>query len=197
MGTKEMCAYCFDSIITHFDGKDVPPPLFTNEAFPLFVTWKIKGKSGSRLRGCIGTFSPEPLHEGLKEYARTSAFKDKRFDPLQADEIPNLSCSISLLTNFENGEDVWDWEIGKHGIIIEFVDPKGKKRRATYLPEVAPEQGWNKQETIDSLISKAGWEGKVTDQLRYSIQLQRYQSSKASLNYQDYIKHVSTREAQA
>jgi len=196
MGTKEMCAYCFDSIISQFEKREVPTPSFTNDAFPLFVTWKIKGKNGSRLRGCIGTFSPEPLHSGLKEYARTSAFKDKRFDPLRADEISNLSCSISLLTNFEDGANVWDWELGKHGIIIEFNDPKGIKRRATYLPEVAPEQGWDKPETIDSLIAKAGWEGRITDSLRNSIQLQRYQSSKASLNYQDYIKQT-IREEQA
>jgi len=191
-----MCAYCFDTIIAYFDKREVPTPSFTNDAYPLFVTWKIKGKTGSKLRGCIGTFSPEPLHSGLKEYAKTSAFKDKRFDPLHADEVSSLSCSISLLTNFEDGTNVWDWEVGKHGIIIEFTDPKNVKRRATYLPEVAPEQGWDKLETIDSLINKAGWEGRITYSLRNSIQLQRYQSAKASLSYQDYIKQA-TREEQA
>ena len=33
------------------------------------------------------------------------------------------------------------FQVGKHGIRIEFVNEKGHKKTATYLPEVAPEQG--------------------------------------------------------
>ncbi len=32
-------------------------------------------------------------------------------------------------------------QVGRHGIRIEFVNEKGHKKTATYLPEVAPEQG--------------------------------------------------------
>ena len=31
--------------------------------------------------------------------------------------------------------------MGRHGIRIEFYNEKGSKKTATYLPEVAPEQG--------------------------------------------------------
>lgn len=34
-----------------------------------------------------------------------------------------------------------DWEVGVHGIRIEFINENGSRRTATYLPEVAPEQG--------------------------------------------------------
>lgn len=46
-------------------------------------------------------------------------------------------------------------------MIIEFTDPRLKCRRsATFLPEVAGEQGWDRQQTIDALIRKAGgWGG--------------------------------------
>ena len=44
-----------------------------DEEYPLFVTWNTVSKSGNRaLRGCIGTFEPQRLEEGLKSYALTS-----------------------------------------------------------------------------------------------------------------------------
>lgn len=33
------------------------------------------------------------------------------------------------------------FQVGVHGIRIEFINEKGSKRTATYLPEVAKEQG--------------------------------------------------------
>ena len=49
---------------------------------------------------------------------------------------------------------------------------------ATYLPEVALEQGWTKIEAIDSLLRKGGFVGKITEDVRRKIVLTRYQSSK-------------------
>lgn len=73
------------------------------------MTWKI-GRD-HRLRGCIGTFTPIKLHSGLNEYALTSALRDSRFDPVSKDELPALTCFVSLLTNFEDGKDYLDWEV--------------------------------------------------------------------------------------
>ena len=55
--------------------------------------------------------------------------------------MPHLCVSVSILRHFEDGRDYKDWEIGIHGIRIEFLNEKGVKRTATYLPEVAREQG--------------------------------------------------------
>lgn len=81
---------------------------------------------------------------GLREYAITSALKDSRFRPICRDEFSRLSVSVSILRHFEDAADYLDWEVGVHGIRIEFINEKGNKRTATYLPEVAPEQGMNK-----------------------------------------------------
>ncbi|KAM9039596.1 AMMECR1-like protein isoform X1 [Sarcophilus harrisii] len=137
--TAEMCCYCFDVLYCHLYGFPQPRlPRFTNDPYPLFVTWKT-GRD-KRLRGCIGTFSAMNLHSGLREYTLTSALKDSRFPPLTREELPKLFCSVSLLTNFEDASDYLDWEVGVHGIRIEFINEKGVKRTATYLPEVAKEQ---------------------------------------------------------
>lgn len=190
MANREMCEYCFDSLVGYFDkSKDPPTPKFPDVSYPLFVTWhKESRKYGEpQLRGCIGTFKAKHIHAGLNEYAITSAIHDRRFSPVSASEIPSLHCSVSLLTNFEEVESVWDWEINVHGIWIDFVDPNGVSRNATYLPEVAGEQGWTKEEAIESLVRKSGYKGALTQSLLSSIRLTRYQSSKSELTYTEYI----------
>lgn len=74
-------------------------------------------------------------------YRLCSAFKDSRFNPITRDELPRLHVSVSILRHFEDGVDYLDWELGRHGIPIEFHNEKGHKRTATYLPDVAEEQG--------------------------------------------------------
>ncbi|XP_009274895.1 PREDICTED: AMME syndrome candidate gene 1 protein [Aptenodytes forsteri] len=154
---------------------------------PLFVTWKI-GRD-KRLRGCIGTFSAMNLHSGLREYTLTSALKDSRFPPMTRDELPRLFCSVSLLTNFEDVCDYMDWEVGVHGIRIEFINEKGSKRTATYLPEVAKEQGWDHIQTIDSLLRKGGYKAPITNEFRKTIKLTRYRSEKMTMSYTEYLAH--------
>ncbi|XP_022919813.2 AMMECR1-like protein [Onthophagus taurus] len=184
----EMCFFCFDVLYCHLYNLDPPKtPSFSNDAYPLFVTWKI-GKD-KRLRGCIGTFNAMNLQSGLREYAITSAFKDSRFNPISRDEFPKLSVSVSILRHFEDGNDYLDWEIGIHGIRIEFVNEKGNKRTATYLPEVAPEQGWTQIQTIDSLLRKGGYKASISNEVRKGIKLTRYQSEKITISYQDYMNH--------
>ncbi|KAG9380443.1 Ammecr1 family protein [Pyrenophora tritici-repentis] len=122
----------------------------TPKEHPLFVTWNtVSSKSGEkRLRGCIGTFEAQPLTTGLSSYALTSAFDDTRFAPITARELPTLEVAVTLLTNFESVEDPMDWEIGTHGLRISFTD-KGRRYGSTYLPDVALEQGWTKEEALN------------------------------------------------
>ncbi|XP_076234112.1 AMMECR1-like protein isoform X2 [Calliopsis andreniformis] len=167
----EMGFFCFDVLYCQLHQLDPPkPPNFSDEAFPLFVTWTT-GKD-MRLRGCIGTFNAMQLHTGLREYATTS---------------------VSILRHFEDGVDYLDWEVGVHGIRIEFHNEKGNKRTATYLPDVATEQGWDQIQTIDSLLHKGGYKGLVTPDIRRSVKLTRYQSEKVTVSYQEYMTHWHSR----
>ena len=70
-----------------------------------------------------------------------SAMKDSRFNPVTRDELPKLHVSVSILCHFVDAADFLDWEIGVHGIRIEFYNERGSKKTATYLPEVPREQG--------------------------------------------------------
>ena len=134
--------------------------LSATESYPLFVTWNtISRTSGDkRLRGCIGTFDPLPLETGLQSYSLTSAFEDTRFSPIPSTLLSSLSCSLTLLAGFEPCQDAMDWVLGRHGIRISFTY-RSRRHGATYLPDVAVEQGWSKEETVESLMKKAGWDG--------------------------------------
>ena len=185
----------------HFSSSPTVPPSLPNDPYPLFVTWLIG--SEQKLRGCIGTFTPMNLAQGkthsnfgillliflgLREYALTSATNDSRFSPISRDEYPLLSCAVSILTNFEPCSSYSDWELGLHGIRIEFFNERGAKRSATYLPEVAHEQGWNHIQTLDSLLRKGGYKAPITNEMRKNVHVTRYRSEKLTLHYNDYVQ---------
>ncbi|XP_010933479.1 uncharacterized protein At2g38710 [Elaeis guineensis] len=189
---REMAVYCFDTLVAHYNSEQAPPPAFEEGQHPLFVTWKKAVNGGEpRLRGCIGTLEARCLINGFRDYALTSALRDRRFPPIQAKELPYLECTVSILADYESALHYLDWEIGKHGLIIEFTDPDYNARRsATYLPEVAAHEGWTKTETIDSLMRKAGYNGVITESLRKRLRVTRYQSTLYTLRYSDYASYV-------
>lgn len=172
-------------LLAKLKGAPIPawPKSLPDASTPIFITWKINDE----LRGCIGTFSPDLHSKIVPEYAITAAMKDPRFDPMNIQEVDkNLTVNVSLLVNFEEGKDAYDWEVGKHGIIIKSTFNNGYYS-GTFLPEVASEQGWDKTKTLKHLIKKAGFYGDLSD-IENTIKLTRYQSSKASLSFNEYVE---------
>jgi len=116
-----------------------------------FVTLKNHG----RLRGCIGQFtSDKPLIELVAEMARASATQDPRFfaEPIVPDELEDLDVEISVLSPLQRTDDPLSLRLGIDGIYI-------KKGYATgcFLPQVATEAGWTKEQFLSYCCShKAG-----------------------------------------
>lgn len=151
---------------------------------PLFVTWNILSKSGEKhLRGCIGTFSPLPLEQGIAEYSLIAALQDTRFGPITKRELSSLSCSITVLENFEDAKDALDWELGKHGVRVKIIK-SGRSYGATFLPDVAVEQGWDKEETIEHCVRKGGFRGGYD---LSEVKVIRYEGRKVGATYQEYV----------
>ena len=111
-----------------------------------------------RLRGCIGHFGEDvPLHEIVAEMARAAAFEDPRFMPVTADELSDIVIEISVLTPMRRIQSLDEFELHRHGIYIR----KGY-RSGTYLPQVADEVNWTKEEFVSHCAQdKAGigWDG--------------------------------------
>lgn len=161
-----------------------PPPAVTRS--PLFVTWNtLSQRHGHVLRGCIGTFEAQDLTTGLASYALTAALHDTRFRPISARELPTLQVAVTLLTDFEDADGPMDWELGTHGLRISFTHG-GRRYGATYLPDVASEQGWTKEETLVSLMRKAGWTGPKERWTDVPLKVTRYQGKKEALDYAEY-----------
>ncbi|MEA4862144.1 MAG: AmmeMemoRadiSam system protein A [Victivallaceae bacterium] len=114
-----------------------------------FVT--LNSASGE-LRGCIGTIdSPEPLGDNLRRNALNAAIHDPRFAPVAPDELPSLTIEVSILTSPTGIGSPEEFVVGRHGIILELG-----QFHAVFLPQVAPEQGWNRETTLRYLSRKAG-----------------------------------------
>ena len=179
---KLLCVFAFDTLISKLSKQKISsifPESLKLKKFPLFVTWTT-GPSKS-LRGCIGTFKSDNLESNLRQFALTAAFEDSRFNPIKFSEIKNLNVRISLLTNFENAKNCYDWEIGKHGIQINFL----KYYHATFLPEVALEHKMDKETTLRELVYKSGYKGQLEDVID-KIEMTRYQSLKLFMTYEEY-----------
>ncbi|KAI6198356.1 AMMECR1 domain-containing protein [Aphelenchoides fujianensis] len=168
----EMPCHCFDVLLSRLNKKPLPavPPSIPNANFPLFVTWK----KGARedLRGCIGTFSTNlPLHKGLTEYAQQSAFHDGRFDPIGAHEIPQLSCGVSLLVKFEAARDYRDWTV-----------PSSCRRWPPITAGI-------KRKRWTACCRRAASPGPIREADRMGARVERFQSEKMNVTYQDYLAY--------
>ena len=191
LATKEHCFLCFEVLenkLTNKSSHIVKDFLLSKgelPSFPLFVTWT----KHQNLRGCIGCFNKLPLIEGLSEYALTAAMRDSRFKPIISSELSSLECEVSLLHSFEDCKDPLDWQIGVHGTTFYF-----EGRHSTFLPEVAEEWHWTKEQTLQELAQKAGIRKKITEQDYPKIRLERYQSSHIQATYEEYKQFVSSHQ---
>jgi len=132
------------------DGKvpgEIPPAGKLAAPGAAFVTLTSQG----RLRGCIGYTEPiSPLYKTVQECAIAAATEDPRFRPVGPGEMDSLHIEISVLTPLvpiRPGEV----QVGLHGLMVR----KGG-RRGLLLPQVAVEQGWDRDAFLSAVCEKAG-----------------------------------------
>lgn len=114
----------------------------------VFVTLNKNGN----LRGCIGHILPkEPLYNAVIDNTISSSSRDTRFPPVRKDELSEIEIDISVLSLIEEISGPEQFIPGKHGILIRL-----RGMGAVFLPQVATEQGWDREETLSHLCRKAG-----------------------------------------
>ena len=125
-------------------------PAATRAKMGAFVT--LTRKADGSLRGCIGEILPmRPLVEAVTARAADAALEDPRFEPVSPDELAELRVEISALSPPAPVASWRDIVLGRDGMTLE------KNRRfAVFLPQVAPEQGWDLATTLTHLSLKAG-----------------------------------------
>ena len=116
-----------------------------------FVTLKVH----NQLRGCIGSFTSDlPLYKLVSEMAVSAATEDPRFtfNRIKPPELNRIEIEISVLSPLKRIKNPLDFELGKHGIFIKKGGLTG-----CFLPQVAVETGWSKEEFLSHCCSsKAG-----------------------------------------
>ena len=115
----------------------------------VFVTLHKNGQ----LRGCIGNIiGRQPLYLGVIDMAIASATQDPRFSSVTLEELKGIDIEISVLSSLEKIDNADKIILGKHGVLV-----KDHFRSGVYLPQVAIETGWTKEEFMNSLCGqKAG-----------------------------------------
>lgn len=104
------------------------------------------------LRGCIGEILPmRPLWKVIRDRTRSAALEDPRFPPVSPREVPELTIEISLLTAPAAIDTPEAIILGQHGVIFS----KGH-HSAVFLPQVAIEQDWSREQLLTHLARKAG-----------------------------------------
>ena len=116
-----------------------------NQRTGLFVTIRKKGE----LRGCIGTLSPRAdVWATVADRTMAAARSDPRFPPLTSAEGP-VSLEISLLTPLKLVADWRAWKPGMGGVLTF------QQHGGLFLPQVAFENNWGRQEFLENLSRKA------------------------------------------
>jgi len=109
-------------------------------------------RRGEELRGCIGQIAPDtPLYHTIQNCAISAAVEDARFAPVTYPELPQLRIEISVLSPLERVHDLSGITIGQYGLLVS----RGQ-RRGLLLPQVAAENGWDRDTFLANTCRKAG-----------------------------------------
>jgi AmmeMemoRadiSam system protein B/AmmeMemoRadiSam system protein A len=161
---RELLRIARTTIENHVAGKKVPKflPLTEqlNNEYGVFVTLK----KNEDLRGCIGYIQGiEPLYHAVSDMAIAASTEDPRFTPVTTSELKDISIEITVMTPLRKITDISEIIVGKHGLVI-----KNGYNQGLLLPQVATEEGWNRQTFLEKTCWKAGlpddtWKDKNTE----------------------------------
>lgn len=134
-----------------------------------FVTLNEHGQ----LRGCIGNLvAREPLYLTVRDMAVEAATADPRFAQVDLGELKAIDIELSVLSPLERIDSVEKIKLGTHGVLVKKGFNSG-----VFLPQVATETGWSKEEFLSNLCShKAGlspdaWKDRATELYIFSAEV--------------------------
>jgi len=117
-----------------------------------FVT--LEERDSHDLRGCIGHIAGDrPLGEVIRQVAVSAARHDPRFPPVAPDELEALRIEISVLSEpvLIPTSDLYGIVIGRDGLLV-----RRERTQAVLLPQVATEQGFDRDAFLNAVCHKAG-----------------------------------------
>jgi AmmeMemoRadiSam system protein A len=140
-----------------------PPPPLTDTDPALFQPAgcfvSLHQSQNHPLRGCVGRLDANgPLAQVVQQTA-ASVLSDPRFTamPIRLEELPSIDIDISVLSPLMPAKNPLDFDLAYDGIFLIISN-----RTGCFLPQVARETGWNKEQLLDRLcIEKMGFPAKM------------------------------------
>ncbi len=127
------------------------PDFDASESLQKFGAAFVTLKKDAGLRGCIGhTSAVAPLYQTVAECAIQAATEDPRFPAVTLDELSGIKIEISVLSPMQPVQDLNEILVGRDGLMIF----KGR-HRGLLLPQVAGENGWDREEFLAQTCLKA------------------------------------------
>ncbi|MCX7784732.1 MAG: AmmeMemoRadiSam system protein B [candidate division WOR-3 bacterium] len=161
---KELLRIARTTIENHIVGKKIPEfkPITEKlkEQYGVFVTLKKRGQ----LRGCIGYVQGiKPLYQAVSDMAIAASTEDPRFPRVTANELKDITIEITVMTPLRRIKNINEIQVGKHGIVI-----KRGYNQGLLLPQVATEEGWDRETFLKHTCWKAGlpenaWQDRNTE----------------------------------
>jgi hypothetical protein len=149
---RQLLKIAREAITARINGKLLPAVTTEKPGLTTPAGCFVTIKENDSLRGCIGTFVPDrPLWQQVQEMAVSAATRDPRFYPMKPADLENFQLEISVLSPLEKIDSVEQIIVGTHGIYIEKNFSRG-----VLLPQVAVEQGWNRDTFLAQTCVKAG-----------------------------------------
>jgi len=135
----------------YFSGKEAPGGLERDPRLNLPGAVFVTLTAGGNLRGCVGTVEPAmTLMDAVRYGAISAAFRDGRFPPLKAEELPGVRLEVSVLSRLKLAK-AGDIKPRVHGVVAA-----GEGRSGLFLPQVW-EQIPDKEDFLGELCAqKAG-----------------------------------------
>lgn len=141
-----------ETIQRYLESETVPLPRGGSPALVreagVFVTLRKDGV----LRGCVGRLLPEgPVIRLVSAMALEAAFADPRYERVRASELASIDIEVSILSPVAVAPGPQAIVAGRDGVVLQ-----ADGRSAVFLPNVATEQGWGREELLNQLAVKAG-----------------------------------------
>ena len=132
------------------DGADPPAPPEPDLHQPAGCFVSLHEHANHRLRGCVGRLDPNlPLAQAVRETA-ADVLRDPRFvtHPVTSRDVGELEIEVSVLSPPREAPSPLDFEL-TDGIYLTFGG-----RAGFFLPQVARETGWTKEQLLDRLCTE-------------------------------------------
>ena len=118
-------------------------------------------KKHGQLRGCIGTIAPteKNIASEILQNSISAATNDPRFNPIEPNELEDLTYSIDVLSPSEPIKDKYELDVLRYGVIVSYGE-----RRGLLLPNL---EGIN---IVDEQVAIALEKGGISPDKPYELE---------------------------